>query len=73
MVSDINVISFPTLCFWGCGIMVTNITDSIPSFIHQNTKTHIANDVLHKLCPVEYTVTFVLNETSIDYNHLSHR
>ena len=49
--------------------MATNSTDNMPSFVHQNTKTHIANGVLHKLCPGEYTVTFVLNDTSIDYSH----
>ena len=50
--------------------MVTNSTDNMPLFVHQNTETHIANGVLHKLCPGEYTVTLVLNETSIDYNHI---
>ena len=54
---------------WGCGIIVTNSTDNIPSFVKQNTKTHIANGVLHKICRGEYTVTLVLNETSIDYSH----
>ena len=60
----------PHSTLWGCGIMATNSTDNVPSFVHQNTTTHIACGVIHKLCPGEYTVKIVFKNTSIDYNHI---
>ena len=60
----------PHSTLWGCGIIATNFTDNMPSFVCKNAKTHIANGVLHKLCPGKYTVSLILNETSIDSNHI---
>ena len=61
----------PHSTLWGCGIMVTNSTNSITSTALQNITTSIASEIL-PLCPGEYTVVAFksYNKSFIDYSHI---